>query len=228
MLVASWNSAIVGWIAILVLMRARSNPRRPWDWIVPVAFLLIAVAWLVPYWFSLSLVYLHPLMALWLLDRELKRSRPTWRPAYHLCLAAVPLLLVAIWWNLWNAPPLPGDTQLQQAIASHAGADRIGLVSSHVLVATHTFLEMVHYGVWILAIPLIGIRIAPWNLGNIPMARRGEAWRAGIVALLVMGLFVAVVLWVCFGLDYHTTRQIYFTVAMLHVLAEVPFLLRAL
>jgi hypothetical protein len=37
---------------------------------------------------------------------------------------------------------------------------------------------------------------------------------------------VVVVLWVCFGLDYSTTRDIYFTVAMLHVLAEVPFLLR--
>jgi hypothetical protein len=28
--------------------------------------------------------------------------------------------------------------------------------------------------------------------------------------------------------DYATTRTVYFTVAMLHVLAEVPFLLRAL
>lgn len=226
--VAAWNSAVVGWIALLVLMRARTNPRRAWDLIVPVAFLLIAAAWLAPYSFSLALVYLHPLMALWLLDRELKRTRPAWRPAYHACLAAVPLLLVAIWWNLWNAPPLPGDTDLQLAITSHAGADRIDRVSSHVLVATHTFLEMVHYGVWIIAIPLIGIRMAPWRLQNIPMARRGEAWRIGIVTLLVCGAFVALVLWVCFGLDYPTTRYVYFTVAMLHVLAEVPFLLRAL
>jgi hypothetical protein len=227
-LVAGWDSAIVGWVAVLVLMRARTNPRRAWDWIVPVAFLLIAVAWLAPYSFSLALVYLHPLMALWLLDRELKRSRPAWRPAYHACLAAVPLLLAAIWWNLWNAPPLPGDTTLQQAITSHAGADRIDRVSSHVLVATHTFLEMVHYGVWIVAIPLVGIRISPLKLDNVPMARRGAAWRAGIVGLLAGGAFVALVLWVCFGIDYATTRQVYFTVAMLHVLAEVPFLLRAL
>jgi hypothetical protein len=39
-------------------------------------------------------------------------------------------------------------------------------------------------------------------------------------------LFVVLVLWVCFGLDYGTTRHVYFTVALLHVLAEVPFLLR--
>jgi hypothetical protein len=227
-LVAGWNSAVVGWIAILVLMRARQNPRRAWDWIVPIAFLLIAVAWLVPYYFSLSLVYLHPLMALWLLDRELKRTRPSWRQAYHACLAMVPVLVVAIWWNLWNAPPLPTDTETKQAITNHAGAGLVAAVSSHVLVATHTFLEMVHYSVWVIAIPLIGIRIAPWKLANVPMARRGVIWRTAIAAFLIFGLFVALVLWVCFGLEYSTTRQIYFTVAMLHVLAEVPFLLRAL
>jgi hypothetical protein len=31
---------------------------------------------------------------------------------------------------------------------------------------------------------------------------------------------------VCFLLDYGTTRRVYFTVALLHVLAEIPFLLR--
>ena len=35
-------------------------------------------------------------------------------------------------------------------------------------------------------------------------------------------------LWGCFLADYPTTRDVYFTVALLHVLAEVPFLLRAL
>jgi hypothetical protein len=36
------------------------------------------------------------------------------------------------------------------------------------------------------------------------------------------------VLWVSFLADYTTTRNIYFTVALFHVLAEVPFLLRSL
>jgi hypothetical protein len=35
-------------------------------------------------------------------------------------------------------------------------------------------------------------------------------------------------LWLCFAADYATTRDVYFTVAMAHVLAEVPFLLRTL
>ena len=52
--------------------------------------------WAEPFALSVALVYLHPLMALWLLDRELRRSHPAWRPAYHVCLLAVPLLLVAL------------------------------------------------------------------------------------------------------------------------------------
>jgi hypothetical protein len=35
-------------------------------------------------------------------------------------------------------------------------------------------------------------------------------------------------LWFGFSVDYATTRDIYFTVAIAHVLAEAPFLLRML
>jgi len=37
-----------------------------------------------------------------------------------------------------------------------------------------------------------------------------------------------VALWGGFLADYPETRDIYFTVAIVHVLAEIPFLLRAL
>src|SRR5262249_56526142 len=134
----------------------------------------------------------------------------------------------AWWWKLWDAPPLPGDRDVFVAIANHAGANVLGGVSSHLLVATHTFLEMVHYGVWIVAIPLVGLRTAPWKLANVPMARRSSAWQMGIVGLLLAGLAVVIILWAFFLADYSTTRYVYFTVALLHVLAEVPFLLRAL
>jgi hypothetical protein len=45
---------------------------------------------------------------------------------------------------------------------------------------------------------------------------------------LLAAALVVVGLWVCFLVDYPVTRDVYFTVAMLHVLAEAPFLLRAL
>ena len=41
-------------------------------------------------------------------------------------------------------------------------------------------------------------------------------------------LLVSLVLWAGFLSNYPLTRDIYFTVAMLHVLAEAPFLLRLL
>jgi hypothetical protein len=225
---AGLNSLLILWIAALVHLRSRQNPRREWGWVWPAAFTLVAVAWLVPPQWGLALVYLHPLMAFWLLDRELRRSRPEWRPAFHACLACLPLFLAALWWKLAAGPPLPGDEELQRVIANHAGASYLPGISSHLLVATHTFLEMLHYGVWVVAIPLIGLRAAPWRLQAVPLARRSPAWRRGVAWFLVLGLGVVVVLWGCFLADYVTTRNVYFTAAMVHVLAEVPFLLRAL
>ncbi|HZY84545.1 MAG TPA: hypothetical protein VFE78_06925 [Gemmataceae bacterium] len=222
------NTALVLWVALLVHLRSRQNPRRDWAWVWPVAFALIAVAWLVPPQWGLGLVYLHPLLALWLLDRELRRSRPEWRPAYHACLACLPLFLGVLWWKLADAPPLASGDELTQRITQHAGAGLLPGVSSHLLVSTHTFLEMLHYGVWVVAIPLIGLRAVPWRLAAVPMASRGVAWRRGLAAFLTAGLCVVLALWACFLVDYATTRTVYFTVAMLHVLAEAPFLLRAL
>jgi hypothetical protein len=225
------NTLLVLWVALLTHLRSRQNPRRDWGWVWPAAFAVAALAWLLPAGWGLALVYLHPLMAFWLLDRELRRSRPAWRPAYHACLACVPLFLGLLWWRLADAPPLPSGSELAERIADHAGATVLPGLSSHLLVATHTFLEMLHYGVWVVAIPLVGLRAAPWRLGQlqgVPLARRSPAWRTALMVVLAAGLGVVVVLWAGFLADYTTTRTVYFTVAMLHVLAEVPFLLRAL
>jgi hypothetical protein len=227
-LYAGWNSAFLLWIASLVWMRSRTNPRFDGGWVWPLAFLVIAGVWMQPFAMSVALVYLHPLMALWLLDRELRRSHPAWRPAYHACLLAVPLFLLLLFWRLHDAPSLPGDDPVSIAIQQHAGDWFLTGVSNHFLVAAHTFLETVHYGVWVILIPLVGYRSVPWGLNSIPAARRGGAWKAGVTILLLVGLLVVLVLWSCFLIDYGTTRYVYFVVALLHVLAEVPFLLRML
>jgi hypothetical protein len=223
-----WGTALLLWIALLTHLRSRQNPRRDWGWVWPAAFALVAVAWLVPSVWGLGLVYLHPMIAFWLLDRELRRGRPEWRPAFHLCLACLPLLLGVLWWRLADAPNLAGADELTWRITQHAGAGVLAGVSSHLLVATHVFLEMLHYGVWVVAIPLIGLRAAPWRLHALPLARRSAVWRVGLGVFLACGLAVVLALWGCFLADYVTTRTVYFTVAMLHVLAEAPFLLRAL
>jgi len=225
--IALWNTALVAWVLTLMHVRSRQRPYHDWSWAWPVAFALLAFNWYAPFAWDLGLVYLHPLVALWILDRELRRSRPSWRPAYHACLACLPLALAALWWRLAASAPLPGDDALSLRIAQHAGAGILDGVSSRLLVATHTFLESLHYSVWLIAIPLVGLKTAPWDLRTIPLTWRAPGLRVALAAVLVGSAVVVLALWACFLADYPTTRDLYFTVAMLHVLAEVPFLLRA-
>jgi hypothetical protein len=225
---AVWDTALIAWVAVLVQMRSRTNPRRDWSWTMPLAVALIGVAWLRPAYVALATIYLHPLVALWILDRELLRSKPQWHRPYRRCLVCLPLLLGLLWWRLATAPDLPGDDGLTVRIVRHAGAGVLSGVSTQLLVATHAFLEMLHYGVWVVAIPLAGLRAAPWTLGDVPLARRTASWRAGVAAVLVGGVAVVLALWAGFVADYPLARDVYFTVALVHVLAEAPFLIRAL
>jgi hypothetical protein len=225
---ATWNTALVLWIASLAWMRSRHNPKRDWQWLVPVAGGVIALAWLWPAAWDLGLVYLHPLIALWFLDRELGKQRPEWQSAYRRALPFVPVLIGVLWWQLADSPNLPGADALSSRITYHAGAEILQGVSSHLLVATHVFLESLHYAVWLLAIPLISLATAPWRVDQVPLARRGTAWRRLVAGVLIAGAIMVLIFWAGFLADYPLTRDLYFTVAMLHVLAEVPFLLRLL
>jgi hypothetical protein len=222
------DSMLAVWIATLVHWRASQNPRRDWGWIWPVTFLVIALAWVAPLHWMLGLVYLHPLVALWILDREILRTRPQYRATYHCCLAALPICLGLLWWQLAGAPDLPGDDILTMRITYHAGADYLRGVSTHCLVATHTFLEAVHYGVWLIAIPWLGQATSLWNVPNMPLGRRSLTWTRALQVFLLISAATVVLLWLCFWANYPITRDVYFTLAMVHVLAEVPFLLRAL
>lgn len=226
--VSAWTSALVLWIATLVWMRSRTAPRFDGSWVWAAACGLVAVAWLVPWVLPVAMVYIHPLIALWLLGRELRRSRRHWLPAYRATLLAMPVLFAGLVFTLWNAEDLPGTDPLTVAITQHSGEKYIPWVSNRLLVTAHTFLELVHYGVWVVLMPLVGLKSAPWDTTAIPAARRGGNWKRGVIALLAFGLLVTGVLWVAFLTDYTTTRSVYFTVALLHVLAEAPFLLRML
>lgn len=231
--VGVWNSALVLWLAALVWMRGRQSSRRDWSWSFGAAFALIALNWLSPQMFSLGLVYLHPLVALWFLERHLRRTRPAaWRRAYHLCLATLPLFVGLLWWQLASAPALDAQDALGSRITRHAGAEILQNTSSHLLVATHVFLETIHYSVWLLALPLVGGLKrggAPWRFASLPLVRHPRhGWPRLIRTLLVVSAVCVVLLWLAFLADYSTTRDLYFTLAMAHVLAEAPFLLRML
>jgi len=226
MAIATWNTFMLLWIGTLVLMRAKQKSHRDWFWIAPIVFALSALNWLSPELFSLAIVYAHPLVALWFLDRHLRRTKPEWLRTYRRCLAFLPLLLGGILWQLSRTSSLTDDNGLFWRITQHAGAELLPNVSSHMLVSTHVFLELLHYGVWIVALPLIGATGAIWNVKTIPVANHSRGFPKLIAAILIFSLGVVALLWLGFSSSYAATRDIYFTVAMAHVLAEAPFLLR--
>lgn len=224
--VALWNTALILWLSALVYLRGRQRLRRDWSWVFAIGFALCAFASAAPLLFSLALVYLHPLVALWFLDRQLKRTRPQWRKAYHLCLAALPFMLVLMWVRLAHTPNLPETDALSWRIMQHAGASVLTSVSGRLLVSTHVFLETIHYAVWLALVPLAGLGASVWQTNKIPLAISSNGWPRTVQAVLIFGLFAVVALWAAFVFDYTTTRDIYFTLAMAHVLAEAPFLIR--
>ena len=228
---ALWNSAAVVWVMGLVAVRGRTMSRGGgWVWALPAGCALIGLSWLAPQGFALALVYTHPLVALWFLDRQLRLTRRSWSRAYRVCLALLPVALAVLWWRLAGAAPLAEDGEVALRIVRHAGAGIVpGVVSTHLLVSTHVFLETLHYGVWLVGVPLAaGAGLAPWRAAGVPLVSHRRGWPRLIRALLAAGGAAVLLLWLCFVADYATTRDIYFTVAMAHVLAEVPFLLRTL
>jgi hypothetical protein len=241
-LLASWNSLLLLWIGVLVWLRGKNKVRRDWSLALPVAFGLCGLNWLAPEFFSLGIVYLHPLVALWFFDRHLARTRPQWLPTYRRCLCLLPLLLVGMFWQLSRTAALPDDNGLFWRITQHAGAQLLPNISSHALVTTHVFLEMLHYGVWLIALPLIAPLAKPresqtgsrprreaiWRVTAVPVARHPRGFPRLVATALGLGVFFVLLLWFGFSVDYATTRDVYFTVAIAHVLAEAPFLLRTL
>jgi hypothetical protein len=242
-ILASWNTLLLLWLGLLVWLRGRQKLKRDWAWAIPVSLGLCSLNWLAPEFFSLAIVYLHPLVALWFLDRHLRRTRPAWLRAYRRCLCLLPLLVAGMFWQLTRTPALPDDNGLFWRITQHAGTQLLPHISSHALVAVHVFLEMLHYGVWLVALPLIAplaksatSPLSPvvrergriWDVESVPLARHPRGFPKLVATALAFGVFLMAILWLGFSVDYATTRDVYFTVAIAHVLAEAPFLLRML
>jgi hypothetical protein len=224
---AVWNTALIIWVGALFYLRGKQR-RRDWSLAFAAAFFLAGLAWIVPQYWSLALVYLHPFVAMWFLERQIRRTRPEWLRGYHFCLLSIPIFLAFIWLAVAGQPNLPQDTNLFWRINQHAGAEILPSISSHLLVATHVFLESIHYFVWLLLIPLVDRRAIPWRLKDVPMFANRNGIPKLFAAFLVFTVLVSVALWFGFAVDYTTTRDIYFAFAIGHVLAEFPFLVKML
>lgn len=224
----AWNTGFVLWLGLLFYLRGKQRPKSDWAWAFPAAFLLAALAWVVPQYWSLSLVYIHPFVAMWFLERQIRRTKPEWLRAYHYCLASIPIFLAVLWITLSGTPNLSEETNLFWRINQHAGSEILPGVSSRLLVATHVFLESIHYFVWILLMPLVDFRAIPWKLSEIPLFAKKGGIPKLVVAAVTVSLTLVAALWFGFAIDYTTTRDVYFAFAMAHVLAEFPFLIKML
>jgi hypothetical protein len=226
--ISTWNSLFLFWLVLLIWLRGKQKPGANWTWTIPLGLALCSLNWLNPDLFSLAIVYVHPLIALWFLDRHLSRTRPEWLRVYRRCLCVLPFVLLGMVWRLSPASSLPDSNGLFWRITQHSGAEVLPQVSSHLLVSVHLFLEMLHYGVWIVALPLIGRWATArfWDVKAVPVARHARGFPRLVAGLLVVALAAVVLLWMSFSIDYSITRDIYFTIAIAHVLAEAPFLLR--
>ncbi len=219
-----WNVALCGWAGCLAALRAREL-KREWFPALPATLAAAAFAVALPAMFALALVYLHPLAALWFLDRQIRLSRPEWLRHWRGLLALVPVCALILGLCL-NKAHLTAADEIGFAIVRHAGAGLITNLSSHLLVSLHVYLEILHYAVWIFALPLIGLGAKPWTWNTIPLLRHRSGRPRLVRAILLSGAAAALLLWGCFLLDYAATRQAYFMVAVIHVLAEIPFLIR--
>jgi hypothetical protein len=207
---ALWHCALMAWVLLLARLH---DPRLAARWL-PAVLLIAGAACFFPLAADYAVVYAHPLLALWFLDRQVRRSRPEWTPAWRWWLLAVPLLASAVAWSNRFDP----SGALELSLLQQAGAPAF--------VAVHAFLELAHYAVWIVALPLTGLSAAPWRWNSIPLVSHKHGWPRLIRGILFAGAALCILLWFGFSLDYESTRDLYFTVAMIHVLAEAPFLIR--
>lgn len=222
-IMSCWHTTLIAWIVGLVLLRSQEQPARDWKSAIPIGLLITAGAWLWPAQFSLALVYLHPLAAWAFAYPEVVRKHPKWLGAYwqSVCAVAISVLLLLI---------IPVENQMSDGtvasqIVQHAGASLIPAIGGRALVAIHAYLEILHYIIWLVAMPALTLRAPLWTLKSAPLTR--TSWgRKTVPAVLLTGVFAVVVLWIAFSLNYSVTRELYFTLAITHVLAEIPFLIR--
>ena len=224
---AVWNTAFVLWVGVLFYLRGKQR-RKDWSIAFAIVFMLAALAWVVPQYWSLALVYIHPFIALWFLERQIRRTKPEWLRSYHYCLVSIPTFLLILWATLYGEPNLPQETNLFWRIGQHAGSEVLPFVSSHLLVATHVFLESIHYFVWLLIIPLVDKRAFPWRLSEVPLFANANGIPRIVAGFLIFSTVITFALFFGFAVDYITTRDLYFAFAIGHVLAEFPFLVKML
>lgn len=207
-----WMCGLIAWVAGLVVL---CRPTRLATGLMAGGAMVLVQTLPLPW--TVMLVFAHPLLALWFLDHEL-RTRPAMRDVYRAMLVALPFLVGALWLLASPASTLDG------AMLSRVEAAVGGGIHVHRMLAVYVFLQMLHYGVWIAALPALRLREAPWRVDAVPLAKR---FPLVVKTALAVGAVAVVVLWLGFATATAIAWDAYFQLAIVHVLAEIPFLVRA-
>src|SRR5215510_7149083 len=77
-IIATWNTLLLAWLGLLIWLRSKQKLQSNWTWTIPACLALGSLNWLGPDFFSLALVYIPPLVALWFIERHLRPTRPAW------------------------------------------------------------------------------------------------------------------------------------------------------
>ena len=214
-----WNAALIAWVAGLAVLRRREHPRRAWPWVEPLGLFVCGLMWAQPQAFTLFLVLGHPLLSLVILGRELHAFRRPERRYYPQLLAAVPVgLMVLLVWLFSGG--MTGPSEIRSFFLASPG--------SPLFLAIHTYLELIHYIVWIGLLPLLAQLTQRGNLKVYPILKKSAGRLRAARLFLVLGAVLACLLWWGFTQDFELTRDLYFRVAIFHVLVEFPFLMRLL
>jgi hypothetical protein len=217
-----WGTALVGWLLALVHSRGLFRTTSQRLLLYAGSALAATACWLGPEWFSIALVYLHPLISLAILDTELRRSQPDLVKPYRLGLFSASVFVFFFWWH--GSATLPTDA-IANLVLDQSGATMMPLIPSHFVISTLVFFDLLHYGVWLLAIPLMS---AGWNgfqPRSVPLSTVSTLANRAISTLLLISTIGVVALWCCFSANYQLTYTVYFILAVVHVLAEMPFLI---
>lgn len=222
LLLSVWNESLIAWIFALSLLRYRDITRGGVIFNAILAVVTSIANFLSPQMFTVSLIYLHPLVGLWILERELRRTRKAWLRGYHWCLLAIPLSVAVLAMGLQGTV---SDTESNRLLTlSTPGAQFFTGASPIMLLAVYTFLQMVHYGVWVLAIPIATQSWRRWRVDQMAFLRERKRLRPVVSVAIGCGVLTVLGFWFGFKLDYHTAIEIYVIMSLAHVLAEVPFM----
>jgi len=146
-----WNELLISWMFLLSLLRYRSPSQNLKSSILSSsgpALAATAANLLSAQVFSLSVTYLHPLLGLWIFERELRRTRKDWVDTYHWCLLSIPVGLgLLIWWLHDKAMPNTSQQMIASLNGNVIGSQLFTDASTAMLLAVFGFLQMVHYGI---------------------------------------------------------------------------------